>query len=318
MNQPLISVVCLCFNHQRFVGEAIHSVLNQTYTNIELIVVDDCSTDASVSIIDQTIKDHPNVTFLKLEENLGICAAFNRGLALAKGDFITDFAADDVMLPQRMERLMDHFSRLGPSYGVVFSNSVYIDAIGRNLRYHTEYLKKKKLISEVPEGWIFRDVLRRYFISAPSTLVRREVFNTLTGYVENLAYEDFDFWVRSARNYKFGYLDEVLTKVRRTRRSMSSGWYELGDKQLHSTFLVCQKAVELCLDEEDKRALLTRVRYEFKQAIFSGNKDEANLFGELEQRIKSRSWQSHLFSILASLPLPWPWIRKKYHRLFYG
>lgn len=318
MNQPLVSVVCLCFNHEQFVSEAIQSVLKQTYGNIELIIVDDCSSDNSVAVIEQVIKGHQAITFLPLKENMGICAAFNRGLALTRGDFITDFAADDVMLPQRMDRMVNHFSKLDQTYGVVFTNAAYTDTTGKTLRYHTEHLIKRKLISRVPEGWVFRDVLRRYFICAPAMLVRREVFNELKGYDENLAYEDFDFWVRSSREFKYAYLDEVLTKVRRTNHSMSSGWYERGDSQLHSTFLVCQKAVDLCKDDEDKNALLERVLHEFRQAIFSGNAAEAKLFGTLERQLKYRSWQTYLFIFLAAMPLPWPWIRRKYHQLLYG
>lgn len=318
MYQPLVSVVCLCFNHEQFVSEAIHSVLNQTYSNIELIVVDDGSSDASVSVIEDAIRDHSNISFVQLKENLGLCAAFNRGLALTKGDFITDFAADDVMLPQRMERLVNHFSNLDESYGVVFSDAVYIDTEGRNLRTHTEHLMKKNLISGVPVGWVFRDVLRRYFISAPSMLVRKKVFEKLNGYDENLAYEDFDFWVRSSREFKYAYLHEVLTKVRVVSGSMSSKLYEPGDEQLHSTFLVCKKALGLCRDQEDKKILLQRVRYEFRQAIFSENKREAKLFAELEAEMEAHGWQFYFFHFLSSIPLPWTWFRKTYQHLFYG
>jgi glycosyltransferase involved in cell wall biosynthesis len=318
MDQPLVSVVCLCFNHERFVSEAIHSVLNQTYTNVELIVVDDCSSDSSVSVIEQIIKDHPNIQFLKLNENLGICAAFNRGLALTKGDFITDFAADDVMLPHRMERLLNRFSTLDQSYGVVFSDVVYINAAGKQLRYHTEHLIEKNLISKIPEGWVFKDILRRYFISAPSMLVRSVVFKRLNGYDEDLAYEDFDFWVRSSREFKYAYMDEVLTKVRVVKGSMSSKLYDLGDEQLHSTFLVCKKALKLCHDEEEKKVLLRRVRYEFRQCVFSNNKQEAKLFAQLEAEIGQHHWHFYLFNLLSMIPFPWAWLRKKYQRLFYS
>ncbi|HTH56964.1 MAG TPA: glycosyltransferase [Cyclobacteriaceae bacterium] len=318
MNHPLISVVCLCFNHEQFVGEAIHSVLSQTYSNIELIVVDDGSSDSSVQVIEQVIASHPTITFLKLKENGGICAAFNSGFALSKGAFITDFAADDVMMPHRMERLLARFSNLDQTYGVTFSDAMYIDARGKELRYHTAHLMKKRLISKVPEGWIFRDVLERYFICAPSMLVRRDVLIQMNGYDENLAYEDFDFWVRSSREFKYAYVDEVLTKVRVVRGSMSSKLYEPRDAQLHSTFLICKKAIALCRDAEDKKALLRRVRYEFRHAVFSSNHREAKLFGQLEGEIGGHNWIYYLLSVLSKVPLPWFWLRKKYQQLVYS
>lgn len=316
--KPLVSVVCLCYNHDKFVREAIESVLNQTYPNVQIIVVDDCSNDESVSVIEHITVEHPNIIFLSLKENLGNCAAFNRGLALATGDFVIDFATDDVMLPQRLERQVDHFSRLDESYGVVFSDAVYINANGRNLRYHTEHLVKKKLISRVPEGWVFRDVLRRYFICAPTMLVRREVFLKLNGYDENLAYEDFDFWVRSSREFKYAYLDEVLTKVRVVGGSMSSRRYGPRDRQLHSTFLICKKALGLCRDDEDRRVLLQRVRYEFRHAVFSKNRQEAKFFDQLEAQLGGHDWQFYFLSFLCRVPLPWSWLRRKYQQLFYG
>jgi len=201
---------------------------------------------------------------------------------------------------------------------VVFSDAVYVDSLGKDLRYHTEHLIKKKLISRVPEGLIFKEILGRYFISAPSMLVRREVFDRLNGYDEDLAYEDFDFWVRSSREFKYAYLDEVLTKVRVVKGSMSSKLYGPGDAQVRSTFLVCKKALNLCRDAEDKKVLLQRVRYEFRQCVFSNNKMEAGLFGQLEAEIGRHNWQFYFFNFLSKIPFPWAWLRRKYQQLFYG
>ncbi|MCU0357456.1 MAG: glycosyltransferase family 2 protein, partial [Cyclobacteriaceae bacterium] len=93
MKQPLVSVICLCYNHQLYVQEAIESVLNQTWSHIELIVVDDASTDTSREVIRALQKEHHLQKVLLLEKNMGNCAAFNRGLAIATGDFIIDLAS---------------------------------------------------------------------------------------------------------------------------------------------------------------------------------------------------------------------------------
>jgi glycosyltransferase involved in cell wall biosynthesis len=316
--KPLVSVVCLCYNHEKYVREAIESVLNQTYKNIQLIVVDDCSNDGSSSVINQVKVQNPEILFLQLKENVGNCAAFNMGLTMVRGDFVIDFATDDVMTPDRIEKQVNQFSKLDDQFGVVFSNADYIDEEGRFLRNHTRHLLDKKLISRVPEGWIFRDLLSRYFISAPTMMIRKKVFEDLNGYDENLNYEDFDFWVRSSRNFKYAYLDEVLTKVRVNSQSMSSKQYSIGDRQLHSTFLVCQKAIKLCRDDEERKALLARIRYEFRQAIFSNKKAEAKLLGKLELEISDHSWQFYFFTALSWVPLPWSWIRKKYQQVYYG
>jgi glycosyltransferase involved in cell wall biosynthesis len=293
-------------------------VLQQTYKNIQFIVVDDCSTDGSVSIINQICSEHPSIALLQLTKNVGNCTAFNRGLLLAKGDFVIDFATDDIMLRDRIEKQVNQFQSLDEQFGVVFSNADYIDEQGVVLFNHTQRLLRKKLIFKIPEGWVFRDVLSRYFISAPTMMIRRSVFAELNGYDENLAYEDFDFWVRSSRKYKYAYLSEVLTHVRISPRSMSSRQYRPGDSQLHSTFLVCEKAIGLCRDDKDRKVLLARIRYEFRQAILSGNKLEAKLFAQLEGRIARLNWHYYFFLIVSWIPLPWPQIRMAYHRIKYG
>lgn len=315
---PLVSVVCLCYNHELFVAEAIHSVLNQTYPNIQLIVVDDCSTDGSVQVIREIVDNKPSIDFIHLKQNLGNCKAFNQAFEKVKGEYVIDFAADDVMLPNRIEKQVNHFQKLSNSFGVVFSNADYIDAYGNFLRNHSEHLLKKKRIKVVPQGWIFQPVLFRYFICSPTMMIRKKVLDDLNGYDENLAYEDFDFWVRASRTYQFAYLPEVLTQVRRNIKSMSTQWYAQGDRQLHSTYLVCQKAVGLCQTDEEKNALLMRVRYEFKQAVFSNNKMEAKLFAELEKKLAKHGLRFYLLSFLSRLPLPWAWVRNTYYQLRYG
>src|SRR5690349_1932030 len=228
MQQPLVSVICLCYNHQQFVQEAIESVFRQTYPNLQIIVVDDASTDNSVREIEKTIAAAPHVQFLPLKQNLGNCKAFNAGLALAKGDYIIDFATDDLMMPERIEHQVRFFSSFDESYGVNFTDAVYIDINGKIFRRHYDHLRSKGLIDHVPEGDVYSFVVGTYFISSPTMMIRRQVLEALGGYDETLAYEDFDFWVRSSRTFKYCFLDEKLTCVRRTNASMSSGWYRQG------------------------------------------------------------------------------------------
>jgi glycosyltransferase involved in cell wall biosynthesis len=314
MSQPLVSVVCLSYNHSRFVEEAINSVLKQTYKNIEIIVVDDASTDNSVEVIRRVLANYPAIKFISIPKNVGNCRAFNQGLALTDGEFIVDFAADDVMVADRIERQVDFFSTLPPDYGVVFTDAEYIDADGKFVRNHYDYLFEKKLLTKVPQGDVYRNVLSQYFIASPTMLIRREVMDRLDGYDEGLAYEDFDFWVRSARIFKYGFLNEKLTRIRRTGNSMSSGWYKQGDRQLHSTYLVCRKAQRLSFTPDDDAALLKRARYEFRQSAFSGNFYEAELFYNLILELASSSWAERLLFRMVKFRVPLSSFRAAYHR----
>src|SRR5688572_7890154 len=127
MERPLVSVICLCYNHQRFVREAVESVLNQSYKNIQVIIADDASTDNSVLEIKALKTENPTVELLLLPNNLGNCKAFNEALKLARGEFIIDFATDDLMMPNRIERQVGFFQRLDSTVGLIYTDAVYID-----------------------------------------------------------------------------------------------------------------------------------------------------------------------------------------------
>lgn len=275
----MVSVICLCYNHAKFVEEALRSVRQQTYPSIELIVVDDASTDESVKVIRIYLQKYTCPSRVKtcfLSQNLGNCAAFNRGLALAQGKYIIDFATDDVMLPERIAQQVMFFERLDEAYGVVFSEAEYIDEQGMSLYRH--YRDRLKHIRPVPTGDIYARLLSTYFIASPTMMMRKSVLDELGGYDEQLAYEDFDFWVRSSRNYRYAYQDICTTQIRKHSSSMSTGWYRRGDPQLYSTYLVCLKARDLNRTEEERRALVKRVKYELRQAVGGGNWGEVRLF----------------------------------------
>lgn len=315
MNEPLVSVICLCFNQASFVEESVRSVLQQSYKNIQIIIVDDASSDDSPRIIDKLKNENPAIEVLALKANAGNCRAFNLGYALCKGDFIIDFAADDVMLPQRVEHQVKHFSTLDETYGVSFTNAIYIDDKGSTLRDHYGYLFRKGLIKTVPQGDVYRDLLHTYFIASPTMMARRNVMESLGGYDETLSYEDFDFWIRSSRNFKYSFLDEKLTMIRKSRHSMSSRWYVRGDKQLHSTYMVCRKALELSRSPDDLAALSKRLKYELRQSVFSSNHPEATDFYHLLGEIGHVGPVDNFFYALNKLRLPLAPLRKLYHYL---
>jgi glycosyltransferase involved in cell wall biosynthesis len=317
MEKPLVSVICLCYNHRRFVREAVESVLNQSYKNIQVIVADDASTDNSVEEIQSLKALYPSIELLLLPKNLGNCKAFNEALKLARGEFVIDFATDDVMMPDRIERQVAFFGRLTLTVGVVYTDAVYINEDGKFIRNHFEYLFHKELISHIPQGDVYRDVLTTYFIPGPTMMIRREVFATLGGYDESLSYEDFDFWVRSSRIYRYAFLNERLTSIRKLKSSMSAGLYVPGDKQLRSTYLICKKAQQLNRDKGDEQALITRVRYEFRQSVLSGNHAEALLFYDLLKELKGVRWAERTLKLFDHPGIPLAPLRKLYHRIKY-
>ncbi|WP_161888794.1 glycosyltransferase [Pontibacter russatus] len=272
---PLVSVVCLCYNHARFLREALDSVLVQTYPNIEVIVVDDCSTDGSASIIREYIAKHPHIKFISTGQNRGNTTAFNMGWRASHGAYIIDFATDDALLPERVAQQVAAFEKLDQTYGVVYTDAVYINDASTPTAYHYKRRQNGELDDFAPSGDVFADLLRQYFICPPTMMVRRQVFDHLGGYDETLAYEDFDFWVRSSRIYNYFYLDKVTTKRRVHTHSLSGGWYKPGNKLLASTVMVCRKAAALVKTGKEREALAQRLKYEARHAYLTRNFEEA-------------------------------------------
>lgn len=310
MDCPLVTVVCLSYNHRPFIQEAVGSVLAQTYPNIQIILIDDGSTDGSIDELEIIAQKNPHVELISLKQNVGNCKAFNIAFAKAKGDYIIDFATDDVMLPSRIQEQINFFKTLDDTYGVVFTDAGYVDEDGRFLYYHNDNLRRKKMITTIPRGNVYPVVIARYFISSPTMMIRKRVLDEMGGYDEQLAYEDFDLWIRSSRNYQYAFLDRVLTYVRRWRASMSTGWYKPGDAQLHSTYLVCRKIVKLNRTPEEHRALITRLRYELRQSVFSKNLKEAKLFYDFLAELSGTSGIDTFFYHTRNLPIPYRALRK--------
>ncbi|QMU27936.1 glycosyltransferase family 2 protein [Adhaeribacter radiodurans] len=287
MKYPLVSVICLCYNHEPFLREALDSVFTQTYPNIEIIIADDASTDGSVNIIRDYCARFQGIQLLLNTTNLGNCRAFNRALTYATGEYVIDFATDDVLLPDRIMEQVNCFAGLAEDYGVVYTNALLIDEFSQPIRNFYRNLPNGKLTPAPASGWIYADLVKRFFISAPTMLIRRTVLEKLGGYNEELAYEDFDFWVRSGRYFRYYFLDKVLTKRRLHPHQLSKQLYKKHDKQLHSTVQVCATALSLNRTANEQAALAFRVKYEFRKAVSTGNFIEALLLADIMHQLKA-------------------------------
>jgi glycosyltransferase involved in cell wall biosynthesis len=263
MNAPLVTVICLCYNQKHFVREAVESVINQSYAPVQIIVVDDASTDGSRDSINQLKRLYPQLEVLLLNENMGNCRAFNRGLALAKGEYLIDLAADDVLLPNRIKIGVDALQQAGDDYGVHFCDAELIDETGAFLNHHSD----KYPHHTIPQGDIYEQVIKRYFICPPTIMFRKYVMDKLGGYDETLAYEDFDFWIRSSRHFKYTYSPEPLVKKRVVKHSLGSTQGRLFNRHALSTYRVCKKILDLNRTDEEKKALTKRIWYEIKLSL---------------------------------------------------
>ncbi|NJN41578.1 MAG: glycosyltransferase [Flammeovirgaceae bacterium] len=260
MTSPLVTVICICYNHARFVEEAIQSVFDQTYTPIQLIVLDDASIDTSREVILDCLKDHPDVLFIRNERNRGHTRTFNQGINEAQGEFIIDLAGDDVLLPERIANGIKDFERASGKCGVHFSDAEWIDEEGKSLGFHSE----KYLPRDIQDENIYKDLIHKYFICSPTMMFRKSVIDELGGYDEKLSYEDFDFWIRSSRNWNYWYSPEVLVKKRKLRSGHSTSQARLFSQQSESTYVVCTKIMSLNRTIEEQSLLSDRILYEVR------------------------------------------------------
>lgn len=263
---PLVSVICLCYNHKKYVASAINSVLSQTYENIELIIVDDNSTDGSQNEITHIIADK-KITFVALDQNIGNCAAFNKGLELCHGEYVIDLAADDMLMPMRVELGINDFLNASDKAGVHFSDAFLINEKGKPLDTHYARNADGQIIEQIPEGDIYMPLIHKYFICPPTMMMRKSILDELGGYDENLSYEDFDFWIRSSRRCEYIFNKAPLVKKRIIKGSHSTAQNSLLNTHQRSTYLVCKKIFNLNKYPEEYKFLIRRCFYEIRQCV---------------------------------------------------
>lgn len=201
--QPLVSVAMVTRSVERFLPEAIESILNQTLRNLEFIVVDFGSTDNSKEIIAGYAAADHRIRFVQIEQ-CGLAAARNAACALAKGRYIAIQDADDISLPERLALEVELMERL-PEVGLVGSAIQRIDENGKCLQTVNDFPTEDHDIRREMETW------NPFW--QPTVLMLREAFVKLGGYRETLS-EDYDLWIRISEHYRCANLSQVLVKYR--------------------------------------------------------------------------------------------------------
>lgn len=304
MEQPLVSVICISYNHEAFVYKALSSLHNQHYSNIEVIVADDSSTDQTQQEIKRFMSNHSTHMWKVLfnESNQGNCKTFNRALKLAKGKYVIDFAADDLLYNQCIEKQVKRFEELPEHYGVLFSNVDLVDVNENFKAKHYMTDDTGRAIVKVSKGDVYRKIVKRYFISPVGMMMKRSVLDELGGYDESLAYEDFDFWVRSSRHYSYAYLDECLVAKRETPRSLSTRFTRRGNNRMfESTARICQKIAWLNRSKTEDVALVHRITYEIRQSIRYGAYNASVIYLRLMKELKVNPFKRLFYRILVLL-----------------
>ncbi|HWX19238.1 MAG TPA: glycosyltransferase [Candidatus Binatia bacterium] len=237
MQYPLVSAVVLCYTQAKFVIECLEGVRAQQYPNLELIVNDDASKDDSANIIEAWLqKSNIPHLFLRSSKNQGLCRSLNRAFSHCHGKYICGIAADDVWLPHKLLTQVKLMEQLPEKVGVLYSDALQMDETGNLLP--KRFMEANKSFSVMPQGNIEHTLWEDNFIPAMTTLVRRECYNRVGLFDEELFYEDWDMWLRIAHHFEFAYSGGVSAKYRLVSTSMARAQF---GRIFDSTCQICVK-----------------------------------------------------------------------------
>lgn len=211
--ESLVSVLMPVHNGKPYLEEAIKSILSQTYKDFELIAVDDASSDNSFNVLEKYAKKDIRIKIIKNEKNIGLTKSLLKAVSIAKGAYIARQDADDISLPERLEKQI-YFLSHNPSYAAIGTRARIINKDGK-------FIKK----ADVPKTWFMTKQILKFgncFLHG-SIMMRKEDYDKAGGYRNNFHFgQDFDLWLRISKKKKMKNLGERLYLWRETGANISS------------------------------------------------------------------------------------------------
>ncbi len=270
----LVSVIIPAFNVEKYITATVQSVTGQTYKNIEIIIVEDCSTDSTKSLIEVLAKNDSRIRLLFHPKNVGLASTRNTGLASARGEYLCIFDADDIMVPEKIEKQVQ-FLESHPECDITYSDA-----------YHFLDGTKKMFLLDFPERQNTYSNFLKFgnHVNPNTTFFRRGVYDTYGGFDGSLrSTEDWDYWLTLSRNgVRFMHQAEVLTLYRVRSGGLTGNrvvMFETGIKVLEKQKRFNQK--KEVLDGIDRTVRKWKLRLFFAKTFLSP------VF-ELVRKIKSK------------------------------
>lgn len=221
---PLVSIIIISYEHENYIDDCMESLLQLTYPNIQLFYLDDCSSDntyvKAYIYKDKLEKRINEVHFTQNETNKGLINNLNELIPKCTGKYIKFLAADDFFLPNSIDIAVDYMER-HPKYDMLYTDALHGDG---NTHILPGLPKELPTLynGEQPSGEkLFEKLYVRDFIAAPTVVVKKEVYDRVGLYDANLGTEDWDFFLRVAKQGSIGYLDKPTVMYRFTDTSLS-------------------------------------------------------------------------------------------------
>ena len=272
--EPIVSVIIPTYNRYNFIKEALNSVFSQTYKKLEVIVVDDGSTDETEKITGE----FPEIIYLSHKKNMGVAAARNTGIKASSGEFITFLDSDDLWLPEKIEKQVDFFKK-NPDYPVVQTEETWIK---NGKKVNPRKIHKKE------GGYIFERSLKLCLISPSAVMMKRELFDEVGLFDENLkAAEDYDLWLRITWKYPVGLLPEPLVIKQGGHKDQLSRTTRVIDR--YRIIAMKKLLLNTPLSEEQKevviRELKNKCRIVYQGAVKRNNQEIINFCKNIEKEL---------------------------------
>jgi glycosyltransferase involved in cell wall biosynthesis len=202
-DQPLVSIIVPCYNHEKYIAECVISIFNQTYQNFELIIIDDGSNDNSFEVLTKLQKEC-KFTLIH-QENKGIAVTLNRAIKeFSRGKYITFCASDDFWELSKLEKQVNFMER----------NSQYPMCYGRTYYVDTDSNIIKRTDNNLKSGWLFEEIFTFRIHPPVNYLFRAEIFKEVGYYDESILAEDYYMNLKISSKYPIGYLNEYLCYYR--------------------------------------------------------------------------------------------------------
>lgn len=208
---PKVSVMMPAYNVEKYIGEAIESILNQTFQDYELIIIDDGSTDSTYNIMEEYRRKHEKIRIFKNKENKGLSFTRNRLLSLAKGDYLAILDSDDIAFPYRIEKQVNFLDK-NPPVGLLGGAVEYFNDINNS----TKISKRLKGSDKIACRLLFQNVFGQ------STVMFRKEFADLKYREEYPPAEDYDLWVRMSWQTQTDNLADVMIRYRTHQNNIST------------------------------------------------------------------------------------------------
>lgn len=225
MKKPLVSIAILTYQHEQYIKDCIMGILSQTYANIEVLFLDDASTDATLHIIDDNMQELKRkctcIEMIKHEKNVGnISHNANELLKICHGSYVYLGSGDDV-LGARFVQVMVEYLEKNRDCALAYCNGYIISDtwhFGEDNPAKIIYYNHKPLMPDE----VFEFLLQRNYISAATVMIRTDIYKKYGYYDESIGYEDYDMWLRLGRCEKFGYVDQKLVYYRESITGLSN------------------------------------------------------------------------------------------------